>query len=61
MENNNKAFEIWEQWMIEDSKLFEELIEANKEIQTKFEKVLTLRDLAIQELGKLEEGGNNGE
>jgi hypothetical protein len=61
MENNNKAFEIWEQWMIEDSKLFEELIEANKEIQTKFKKVLTLRDLAIQELSKLEEGGNNGE
>lgn len=60
MENNNKAFEIWEQWMIEDSKLFEELIEANKEIQTKFKKVLTLRDLAIQELSKLEEGGNNG-
>lgn len=26
----NKGYELWQQWMIEDSKLFEELIEANK-------------------------------
>lgn len=26
----NKIFEIWEQWMIEDSILFQELLEANK-------------------------------
>lgn len=26
---DNKSYELWEQWMIEDSKLFEELIEVN--------------------------------
>ena len=27
---DNKSYELWEQWMIEDSKLFEELIEVNR-------------------------------
>ena len=26
----NKGYEIWKEWMIQDSILFEELIEANK-------------------------------
>lgn len=28
----NKAFEIWEEWMIEDSILFEELLKENKKL-----------------------------
>lgn len=28
----NKAFEIWEEWMIQDSILFEELIKENKKL-----------------------------
>ena len=30
MDNEKKAFELWTQWMIEDSKLFQELIEENE-------------------------------
>lgn len=26
----NKGYEMWKEWMIEDSKLFQELIEENK-------------------------------
>ena len=32
MDNEKKAFELWQQWMIEDSKLFSELIEENKKL-----------------------------
>lgn len=32
MDNEKKLFEIWEQWMIEDSKLFQELIKENKKL-----------------------------
>lgn len=28
----NKAFEIWEEWMIQDSILFEELLKENKKL-----------------------------
>lgn len=30
MDSEKKAFELWESWMIEDSKLFQELIKENK-------------------------------
>lgn len=29
----NKGFELWQQWMIEDSRLFDEVIEANKKTE----------------------------
>lgn len=32
MDNERKAFELWESWMIEDSKLFQELIKENKKL-----------------------------
>lgn len=30
MDNEKKAFELWESWMIEDSIFFDELIEINR-------------------------------
>ena len=31
MDNERKAFKLWEQWMIEDSKLFDELLKKENE------------------------------
>ena len=32
MDNERKAFELWESWMIEDSKLFDLLLRENKKL-----------------------------